>query len=273
MKKIILTILILIGILVFVPQTRAYFLQFDDIAGFFDDFTPAAGGGGPFSPSDISGLKLWLDASDATSLYTDSGCSAAVASDGDTIGCWFDKSGTGNNFTQGTAASEPTYKTAIQNSNSVVRFDGSDSLTKTMASVGAHTIFVIGRNNTTSAGYKGVITTALNGLYYLVSGGSGDFTLNDYNGGDHQSSIGTVNTFFTYTGAYDGAGTADRYKNEVIFEAGATGDTSRTYSNIGDTGGAVLTGDIAEILIYDTKLNSTQMGNVNAYLKAKWAHY
>src|SRR6185503_18751932 len=69
----------------------------------------------PFSPSDISGLKIWLKA--------DAG---AGSSDGDPVGTWTDQSGTSHDFTQATSGKKPLYKTNIQNSLPVVRFDGSD---------------------------------------------------------------------------------------------------------------------------------------------------
>src|ERR1051325_4711729 len=69
----------------------------------------------PFSPSDISGLKIWLKA--------DAG---AGSSDGDAVGTWTDQSGTSHDFTQATSSKKPTYKTNIQNSLPVVRFDGTD---------------------------------------------------------------------------------------------------------------------------------------------------
>ena len=68
----------------------------------------------PFSPSDISGLKIWLKA--------DAG---AGTSDGDPVGTWTDQSGTSHNFTQ-SGTKRPTYKTNIRRGLPVVRFDGSD---------------------------------------------------------------------------------------------------------------------------------------------------
>lgn len=51
-----------------------------------------------FKPSQLSGLVLWLDGANATSL--------TVAADG-TISTWADKSGNGYDFVQGTAANKP----------------------------------------------------------------------------------------------------------------------------------------------------------------------
>ena len=68
-----------------------------------------------FLPTDITGLKLWLDFSDATKLYTDAGKTTPVSSDGDVIGAAEDKSGQGNDATQNTTNLKPIYKIAALN--------------------------------------------------------------------------------------------------------------------------------------------------------------
>jgi hypothetical protein len=55
----------------------------------------------------ISGVKVWLDASDPTTLYSDQG--TTLASLGGTVAYWRDKSGSANHYTQTTAANQPIY--------------------------------------------------------------------------------------------------------------------------------------------------------------------
>jgi hypothetical protein len=76
-----------------------------------------------FDPSQISNLKLWLNASQGV---TTDGTTPAV--DGDTIQQWNDLSASAANATQTTPASKPTYKTNILNGNPVIRFSGSQSM-------------------------------------------------------------------------------------------------------------------------------------------------
>lgn len=71
----------------------------------------------PFSPSDLAGLKLWLDASRIAGL-----------ADGNPVTQWDDLSGNGNHVTQATAANQPTYRATIENGRAAVRFDGGDYL-------------------------------------------------------------------------------------------------------------------------------------------------
>lgn len=61
-----------------------------------------------FTPGDvISGVKVWLDASDPTTLYSDQG--TTLASLGGTVAYWRDKSGSANHYTQSTVSSQPIY--------------------------------------------------------------------------------------------------------------------------------------------------------------------
>ena len=69
-----------------------------------------------FSPTDISGLQLWLDAND----------SETITLNGSTVSQWDDKSGNDYHVTQSTASYQPTYSTAQLNGKNVVTFDGID---------------------------------------------------------------------------------------------------------------------------------------------------
>lgn len=78
-----------------------------------------------FRPTDLAGLKLWLDANAISGLV-----------DGDPVATWSDLSGNGNHATQATAANRPLFKTNILNGRPVVRFDGtSDSLLASLAQI------------------------------------------------------------------------------------------------------------------------------------------
>ena len=48
----------------------------------------------PFTPASISGLQLWLDASDSGTLFQNSNGTTAAAADGDPVGYWVIKAGT-----------------------------------------------------------------------------------------------------------------------------------------------------------------------------------
>jgi hypothetical protein len=65
-----------------------------------------------FSPVEINGLSLWLDANDSSTI---------TLSDNNVIQ-WNDKSGTGLNVTKNTSSPAPTFNTNILNSKPVVNF-------------------------------------------------------------------------------------------------------------------------------------------------------
>ena len=61
-----------------------------------------------FTPGGIiSGVKVWLDASDPTTLYLNQGTTLATL--GGPVAYWRDKSGSANHYTQTTAANQPIY--------------------------------------------------------------------------------------------------------------------------------------------------------------------
>lgn len=82
--------------------------------------SPAPGGGSqPFDPSTLTGLALWLDASDEATI------NAGSPADDDPVSAWADKSGNGFDAAQAVSDNQPTYKTAIQNGLGAVRCDPS----------------------------------------------------------------------------------------------------------------------------------------------------
>jgi len=107
---------------------------------------------GGFSPGDFGAdLVLWLEASDASTLFQNVAGSSAVSADGQTVGTWNDKSG--DNFHLTAAADDgtrPTYNTA--GGLHWVTFDGSDDILRRLASTdmyanGSHSLFVAMRGN------------------------------------------------------------------------------------------------------------------------------
>jgi hypothetical protein len=79
----------------------------------------------PSAVTKISGLQLWLDASDPWSLFDATTGGSAVAADG-AVARWEDKSGNLRHATQSTSGYRPLRKTSVQNGKDAVRFDGSN---------------------------------------------------------------------------------------------------------------------------------------------------
>jgi hypothetical protein len=94
-----------------------------------------SGGGAVFSPSSLS-PNVWIEAQDAgTSLFTNSAGTTPVASDGDVVGCWKDKSTNGrnlNDFDGNGSTVFPLYKTG--GGKPYVLFDGTNDFLESAAS-------------------------------------------------------------------------------------------------------------------------------------------
>lgn len=71
------------------------------------DLRPSLSAGGstpaPWAPTDVTGLELFLDADDTSSLFQNSGGSGAVSTTSDPVGYAGDKSGNGRHFVQATS--------------------------------------------------------------------------------------------------------------------------------------------------------------------------
>ena len=257
--------------------------------GFFGGTTAA-----PFSPSDISGLQLWLDAT--TGLFDATSGGSAVTTDGSAVARWEDQSGNGNHATQGTSNNRPILKTSIQNSKNVVRFDGSnDRLTcGDVLDLGTNdiSIFIVCKITNASAGLVGKSRAAGNEkrysllrenskLYFLSELQSGATNLNTY----PEKTSDTSSAFRLLTASYKRLdGRYLRINKSATANVSSGNDTGSwntawefligAYQNsTGDSSTIFypLNGDICEIIVYiGTALTGTQRDNVETYLYDKW---
>lgn len=112
---------------------------------------------GPFLPTQLTGLQLWLDAADPLVLFDATTGGSLVAADGG-VARWEDKSGNARHATQSTDANRPTRKTAIQGWKDVLRFDGSNDRMSIASSTATFkflhgedaTVFLVGKGGTTA---------------------------------------------------------------------------------------------------------------------------
>jgi hypothetical protein len=131
------------------------------------------------NPTSVTGLQLWLDASDASTLYDATSGGSLVAADGG-VARWEDKSGNARHMTQGTSGSRPTRKTAIQNSLAVLRFDGGDSLS--MPSSTATFKFLHDGDSTVFVVFKAGTTANPDALYWVMSNNVSDNSIDGKTG-------------------------------------------------------------------------------------------
>jgi len=117
------------------------------------------------SLTSISGLSVWLDGSDASTLFKDAAGTTQVSANGDQVALWRDKSGNNNNAVAwvGSTPSVPTYTTSALGGKSALTFNGSQGLSNgTYAWSSSVNIFaVVSANSWSSAnGYTYALTSA-----------------------------------------------------------------------------------------------------------------
>lgn len=239
-----------------------------------------ASGSASFSPTDISGLVAWYDFSDITTLFQDSARTTPVTADADRIGGVTDKSGSARHLGQGTASKRPTYKTAIQNSKSIGRFDGSDDvLTFTTETLTAFTLLVVSKKTSTSYGVMEWRTAGQAGFAYAsetagtwrsnltISSAAADEVSNTKN----NAAAEAVPTAF-HLDIWDSAPTLRVNGASATTAAGGGGwgargggQVGRFYNNFN--------GDIGEILVYNSALSAANKQTLETYINTKWAVY
>lgn len=244
---------------------------------------------GAFTPAQLPGLVLWLDAA--------TGVTTAQSK----VSAWADQSGKTNNATQATAAQQPTLVTGVINNHPVVRFDGS-TMAMEIADTATlqwgtddYTIEIVGswKNAQTAPGilfakaiyniapYAGALvwanmmgastSTSLGAAnesmtgYYVTGGTMG---LNDGNPRVYGSRrYGGTNLEVRINGASDQAATTSSAVDvsAVGYPVYLGGHPQSTTSVI-----QALNGDVAEVVVVHGTLTAAQLGQLETYLKTKY---
>jgi len=238
-----------------------------------------------FSPLKLH-PALWLDASDASTLWDSTTGGALVAADG-SVARWEDKSGNGRHATQGTAVSRPQRKAAIQNGRDVVRFDGSNDYLALSSSYDLPTfsIFAVSKrinNASTNAIYTSGTSDGTNkrdAMLFYAGGSNQLLAQRSDNASYPTASIGnTFNSFEICESNFNGS-TLTVSVNGVDSSPVSTSISGSSTDSIWigaanqTVPGFWMQGDIAEILVFPTALSDTDRGRVEAYLNLKWSIY
>lgn len=211
---------------------------------------------GGFSPADIAGLQLWLDAADESTI-TESG--GAVSQ-------WDDKSGNGNHVVQATAASQPTTGTHTLNGLNTLYNDGGDfMLTGSALSLSGFTTFAVFEHIAENGMFFGTdLNTAYGPVYELGNNGSGAGS----NIGSTSIYVnGTLLTSTTRNDIYSAVNAQSNVTSTI-----ADGTITRKISPFAWPNSATVTAEqkMAEFLVYDSALSTVDRESVEAHLAAKW---
>jgi hypothetical protein len=245
-----------------------------------------------FTPTSIAGCRLWLDAADTSS----------IAVSGTAVTQWNDKSGQANHFTQVSSSARPVSGTTTQNSKNVVVFDGVNDCLNTnqtaaywkfMQNTPATIFFAINKTTTKASGSimsNNDGTSSAIGFGVLVRNANTDIfhwntfgTSGNYVIRNATSAVYTTNSFFYSSVTSDPTNGTAANRSEIRYKAGSAiknnvdtdtaSSSNPTYAlQIGADGASdqFLEGNIGEIIIYDTALNSTNRAKVETYLATKW---
>src|SRR5210317_2554378 len=201
-------------------------------------------------------LQVWFDGAD-------SGHFTPAVSDGDTFTQWTDKSNFAHNANPtGGATTRPTFRSAIQNGKSIVRFDGTNDCLSInpvawAQSLAGMTVITVSKFSSTS-GAQTLTTSDQDDM--------GIFIDTNYKvtmaGASADSSTAADTSYHIHTLKFDGAGVGNAAR--LIYRLDGTiflgCDDSAEFMN----------GDVAEYLIFNKALSNSEMTNVETYLTTKW---
>jgi hypothetical protein len=236
----------------------------------------------PFNPPSITGLQLWLDSSDASTLFDATTGGSLVAADG-SVARWQDKSGNARHATQSSSNSRPLRKTAIQGGKDVLRFDGSnDFVTCSIGSIQNCTVFAVFANQNQSIDSEEIDNVFAFGPFPDPPDNKG-FAVNSSN----VFASNTQRQIFLESLA---TGSVTRRKNgntsPVTLNLGEFCVLSAVASGVSNNFGSTFSvcrlwfqsiptvfygkNDICELIVYNSALSDANRSAVESYLISKW---
>ncbi len=211
-------------------------------------------------PNEISNNVLWLDAKDAST----------ISLNGSTVSQWSDKSGGGNNVTQGTASNQPTYQATGLNGKPTLVFDG--NLTSLYLSAFSKpftsqpiTVFCVVQFGATLVTSQNVFDSATRFIFGV------DAT---YAGTSLSYTASTVNTPHQHSLIYNNTSSINR-RDGIQVASGTVGANAPSDMRIGGRFDGVnhnynLNGKLSELIFYDRLLPTSEIEQVESYLDRKW---
>jgi hypothetical protein len=213
--------------------------------------------------------------------------------DGTAVRTWSDQSGNGYDATQSTTAARPTYIASGLNGLPVVRFDGTDDRLALGASALGMFRNVAGQTTFLLIKYQSGTNASKNSLVIFNNASAPRLQMRQINGKYNinamrldavteqsiSSNQNIATDFVMHTSRVDYVNTESRqFINgqtdglKTDFQtSGNTSDTNSSNIFIGSwISSEYLNGDIAEIIVYNRALNTSELAQVHRYLARKW---
>ena len=218
--------------------------------------------GKTLSPLNIPGCALWLDAADTSTLTLST----------NNVTQWRDKSGSGNNATQATSSSQPT-SGGSQNGLNTLLFTGKTMVLPTI-SLSTQTVFCV-YLNTTFTPYGEPVELGPFAFFYAAPSsnvGIGRTGATDEVLANWSTNGLTTSKYTVYGGtvSVSGSTTSVLYFNgNQVASNTVTSSGGQVYYRVGHYAGGT-TGYIAEVIVFNSVLSTTQRQSVENYLMSKW---
>jgi hypothetical protein len=222
-------------------------------------------------PRSLAGLTLWLDGSEPHGTTT-TGISNAGQLD-----TWVDFSGNGNHAIPTLTNTKPTYDFTTITATCIINFNGSQylSLTKPeQLALNEYTIFSVVKPADTT--YRTIISNCSGNTGYILRLDPDSYWRHYIGDGSWYSNlakIGTTSSFALVNASFSnfsGIGTLNVNRSGI---SGTKTQIIPSVPRIGtrfDSTGESFFGKIAEIIIYNRILSSTETKTVEDYLQTKW---
>jgi len=229
---------------------------------------------GPFLPTQITGLQLWLDATDVN------GNGTSVAN-GASISTWTDKSGNGRN---GTANTSITYATSgLGTGYPALTFTGSQWVNGSVSISGTTmTVFNVFSMNSSSPFAARVLALArtetndFDNVAYVGILRQSSTNIGPYRNGTYTQATTPYATRLMNTTYFDGTNQYTATNGGTSSSSASSGSFAVTAyrvannTNSGDTAAGALNGFVGEVLVYNSSLITAQRQQVEGYLAWKW---
>jgi len=238
---------------------------------------------GPGGIGNASNNRLWLMANQQ--VYINAG--TTLATDNQLVQQWNDFSGNSRHATELT--NKPTLRTNIVNGFPVIRYDNADRLLSTgLTTANSASVYVVAQYSSLPSTNPGLVQGSPSGFGFSSTGTDKVIGMWVNSAGTSWGRVVQTNntqinipqvtslsasTFFTLSNIVSATSlTVSQYVNNVVSGSIAYNGTLRSWTDfgIGRQGGETWNGDIAEVVVYNSDLNTAQRVIVSNYLSSKY---